>query len=130
MICYVRMVRGDEIEEVLDLMQEIFPDANIDISDDDSVFIAEEDDHLLGFAHVIELGDRIILQGLGVEESYRGQGIGTSILEKILEVYGVTDKPIYLKTKSHNPAIDLYERHGFTIKRFGSVHVLVKRQNS
>jgi ribosomal protein S18 acetylase RimI-like enzyme len=124
------MVREDEVDVVLEFMQEVFPDADIEIGEDDALFIAEENDELLGFAHIIELNDKVILQGLGVEESYRGQGIGSSLLSKILEVYDVTDKPIFLKTKSYNPAIELYERYGFTIKRFGSVHVLVKRQNS
>jgi hypothetical protein len=32
--------------------------------------------------------------------------------------------------KALNPAIDLYMRYGFMLKKFGDVHVLVKRTNS
>nr|QNO54444.1 hypothetical protein IPKNHHKO_00021 [Methanosarcinales archaeon ANME-1 ERB7] len=130
MTCYVRLAEPHEMEDLLDFIMDVFPEADVELGDEDRILLAEEDGRLLGFAHIIELDDKIILQGLGVEETHRGQGVGSSLLERMCELYDMSDKPIYLKAKVHNPAIELYGRYGFFIKKFGHVHVLVRKRNS
>jgi len=129
MTCYVRLAEPHEMEDLLDFILEVFPEADVELGEDDQVLLAEEDGKLLGFAHIIELEDKVILQGLGVEETYRGQGVGSSLLDRMCELYDSTSKPIYLKAKISNPALELYSRYGFFIKKFGNVHVLVRKQN-
>ncbi|MFH1394444.1 MAG: GNAT family N-acetyltransferase [Candidatus Micrarchaeota archaeon] len=129
MTCYVRLAEPHEMEGLLDFILDVFPDADVELGEDDRMLLAEEDGKLLGFAHIIELDDKVILQGLGVEESHRGQGVGSTLIERMCELYDRSDKPIYLKAKVSNPAIDLYSRNGFFLKKFGNVHVLVRRRN-
>ncbi len=126
----IRIVRPSEMDEAKNFIRTIFPDAMVQITDDDTVLLAEDDARIVGFAHIIDEGDRLIFQGLGVEKSMRGQGIGTMLIERTMEMLQDSERPIYLKVKVMNPAIDLYSRYGFFIKKFGTTHVLVKKPNS
>lgn len=126
----VRFADPREVETVMLLVQKIFPNTEIEFGEDDLILVAEDNRVIRGFAHLVEIGDKVILQGLGVDESYRGFGVGSSLLDRICELCDQTGKQIFLKTKVFNPAVELYGRHGFSVKRFGLVHVLVRKQNS
>lgn len=125
----IRMVGPGELDEAKDFIRSIFPQAMVQITDDDTVFIAEMHGRPVGFAHLIDDGEAILLQGIGVDKSVRGQGVGTILLEHVLGGLQDSDRPIFLKVKVMNPAIDLYQRYGFMLKKFGDVHVLVKKPN-
>lgn len=124
------MLGPSELDDAKTFIRSIFPDAMVQITDVDLVFLAEVEGKPVGFAHVIDDGEAVLLQGIGVEKSMRGQGVGTVLLEYVLDGLRDTEKPIYLKVKVMNPAIDLYSRYGFMLKKFGDVHVLVKKPNS
>ena len=126
----IRVLKADELESVLELISHIFPDIDPDISEKDTVLVAEISGKMVGFAHVIEEKDKIILQGLGVEESVRGHGIGSALIGKVLELFCQTDKAIVLKTSLSNPALELYHNYGFGIKKFGHVHVLERKREN
>jgi ribosomal protein S18 acetylase RimI-like enzyme len=126
----VRTVRPSEMDVAKDFIRSVFPDAMVQVGDEDTLLLAEFDGQVVGFAHIVDDGDRIILQGLGVDKSMRGQGVGTMLLEHILQTLGDSERPIYLKVKVMNPAVDLYARYGFMLKKFDDVFVLVKRPNS
>ena len=126
----IRMLGPSELDDAKTFIRSIFPDAMVQITDVDLVFLAEVEGKPVGFAHVIDDGEAVLLQGIGVEKSMRGQGVGTVLLEYVLDGLRDTEKPIYLKVKVMNPAIDLYSRYGFMLKKFGDVHVLVKKPNS
>ena len=56
--------------------------------------------------------------GIGVAPTYRGQGIGTALLDALL--YSAQSQGVYsisLSVEQDNPAVDLYRRSGFTIHR-------------
>lgn len=126
----IRILRPSEMDEAKEFIRSIFPDALVQITDDDTVLLAEDDERIVGFAHIIDDGEKLILQGLGVDKSMRGLGVGTMLIEHTLEMLGEMDRPIFLKVKVMNPAIDLYARYGFFIKKFGTTHVLVKKPNT
>ncbi len=126
----IREARSAELDNARTFIRRIFPDAMVAVAEDDTLLLAEEDGHLVGFAHVIYDEDRVLLQGIGVHESARGNGVGTMLLEYVLDMLRDTDLPIYLKVKPLNTAIDLYSRYGFFLKKFDDVHVLVKMANS
>lgn len=126
----IRTARPSELDQAKNFIRSIFPDAMVQITDDDTLLLAEYQGKVVGFAHIIDEGDRILLQGIGVEESSRGLGVGTILLEHVMEVLSDSDKPIFLKVKAMNPAIDLYMRYGFMLKKYGDSHVLVKRANA
>lgn len=123
----IRPARENEMDEVKDFIRRIFPEALVMINDEDTIFVAEQLGQFVGFAHLIDEGDRFILQGIGVDDSVRGQGVGTTLLEHVISLPD-DGKDIYLKVKSLNPAIDLYCRYGFFLKKFGEhSHILVKK---
>ena len=126
----IRVIKGQELESVLGLISQVFPDADPDMCEDDLFLLAESCGRPIGFAHMIEDDEKVILQGLGVEESIRGQGVGSALIERALEIYSNTDKSVYLKTQLSNPALELYEKFGFAVKRFGMIHVLEKRREN
>ena len=126
----IRVIKGEELESVLGLISQVFPEADPEMSEDDIFLLAESSGKPIGFAHMIEDEEKVILQGLGVEESIRGQGVGSALIERALDIYSITDKSVYLKTQLSNPALELYEKFGFAIKRFGMVHVLEKRREN
>lgn len=126
----IRLAEPYEVETVMLLVQRIFPNTIVEFGDDDLLLVADDNGTIRGFAHVIELEDKILLQGLGVDESHRGFGVGSSLMQRLCDLSDEMGKPVYLKTKAYNPAIDLYSRHGFVLKRFGFVHTLVRKQNA
>ncbi len=126
----IRIVPPSEMDDAKNFIRRIFPNAMVHITDDDTVLLAENGEKKVGFAHILDDGERIILQGIGVEESMRGQGVGTMLIEHTMDMLADIDRPIYLKVKVMNPAIDLYSRYGFFIKKFGTTHVLVKKPNT
>ncbi|MFH1521319.1 MAG: GNAT family N-acetyltransferase [Candidatus Micrarchaeota archaeon] len=125
----IRTVKPSEMDSAKDFIQSVFPDALVQIGDEDIILVAEYNTKLIGFAHVIEEEERILLQGLGVDQAMRGHGVGSFLLENILDLFGEF-KPIYLKVKITNPAIDLYSRYGFFLKKFGERLLLVKKFNT
>ena len=127
----IRTVKPSELDFAKNFIRSIFPEAMVQITDDDTVLLAEDMGQIVGFAHVVDDGDRILLQGIGVQPSMRGQGVGTILLEYVMDSFKDTEKPIFLKVKAMNQAIDLYLRYGFMLQKYGDkVHVLVKKQNS
>ncbi|MBU0532772.1 GNAT family N-acetyltransferase [Candidatus Micrarchaeota archaeon] len=124
----VRLAQPCEHDDAKDFIQSIFPDASVFISDEDTLLLAEFQGEKVGFAHLIDGGERFILQGFGVDKSMRGRGVGTMLMEHLLDI--VDDKPLFLKVKVMNPAVDLYARYGFFLKKFGQINVLVKKPNN
>jgi N-acetylglutamate synthase-like GNAT family acetyltransferase len=126
----VRTANHSDMDQAKIFIRRIFPKAMVSISDDDIVLLARYKKKIVGFAHIVDDGDRVILHGIGVDDSMRGQGLGTLLLQQILATID-EDIPILLKVKAMNPAVDLYARHGFFVKRFADdVLLLVKKPNS
>jgi ribosomal protein S18 acetylase RimI-like enzyme len=126
----IRILKPEEYGGAVELISQIFPDADPEVCEDDTILLAESSGLPIGFIHVIEDEGKVVLQGLGVEESLRGHGIGSALVERTIELFSNTDKPVYLKTQLSNPAMELYEKFGFAVKRFGMVHVLERRREN
>ncbi len=69
-----------------------------------------------GFGYI---DDTIPELGIAVLPDYRDHGVGTSLLNKILEMAKNQFPAVSLSVRADNPVIRLYERSGFT-KVFGS----------
>ena len=126
----IRIARPSEFDDTKELIQSIFPNAIVHINDGDTLLVAEDQGEIVGFAHMADGDERIIVKGLGVAKSVRGHGVGTLLLECLFEMIKDDARPVYLKVKSLNPVIDLYGRYGFFLKKFGQAHVLVKKPHS
>ncbi|KPN15502.1 hypothetical protein AKG37_01405 [Bacillus australimaris] len=85
-----------------------------DIMETDEIFIGfEKEGHLLGIASYEMHEDRIVLCRLAVHPQHIHQGIGTELMQAIIQ----QQKTIELTTAEANiPAIKLYEKLGFKQK--------------
>ncbi len=61
-------------------------------------------------------GDEIYIGGMQILPEYRGRGLGTAILESLIEESKQTSKPIRLEVFHNNlPAFSLYQKAGFKV---------------
>jgi len=122
-----RVLKPSEHRSVESLIGLIFPCAIVKLSENDIIIVAELGGTPVGFAHVINHGQHLLLQGIGVMDSMRNHGVGALLIERALALMKKSGKPIFLKVRTDNPAVDLYSRYGFCVKKFRTVMVLVKK---
>lgn len=78
------------------------------------VFVKQWDSYLVSFALVTERNSLPFLWSLAVDRMYRGQGVGSQVLEVIRGHYA--DRPsIELTCNVDNPAQMLYFRNGYKV---------------
>jgi ribosomal protein S18 acetylase RimI-like enzyme len=116
----VRRARADDLNAVLALYRECFPDDRFPEGalraglDDGTVYVAEVDHRPAGLL-TIDPADRWIYL-VGVTADERGHGVGGLLLSRALEDYW-TDHPgeaLGLSVRADNePAVRLYRRQGF-----------------
>lgn len=68
---------------------------------------------MVGFIGIKNHEKEIYLYRFFIDEKYRGQGIGTIALSKLIEMAKEQDKDMSLEVSGYNIAKDLYERLGF-----------------
>lgn len=80
-------------------------------------FVAEIDNEIIGFISVMNISGEVHINNIIVKEKFRGKKIGEKLLQYGLnyypkdEIFGYT-----LEVREDNdPAINLYEKFGFTI---------------
>ncbi len=94
-------------------------------SDSQIMLVAEDDEKVIGFAHVVlskakafsclKPQSNIYLQDLVVTSSYRSKGIGTKLLEAA-KAYGRENKVDFFRTQvfpMNKAGLRFYERNGF-----------------
>lgn len=81
-----------------------------------SIYIIRVKGHIAGFLQISYLNHRQIhLDYLAVSKHYRGQGVGSQVLQMLLSE--AADKPgrdVVLEVRTDNPAYRLYRRLGFS----------------
>lgn len=78
-----------------------------------------------GFVHV---GDETPELGMAVSHGYRGRGIGTSLLSRLIASAAGIYESISLSVASGNPAMRLYRRAGFEVVGQDGDSVIMKRR--
>lgn len=68
---------------------------------------------MVGFIGIKNHEKEIYLYRFFIDEKYRGQGIGTIALNKLIDMAKEQDKDMSLEVSGYNIAKDLYERLGF-----------------
>lgn len=68
---------------------------------------------MVGFIGIKNYEKEIYLYRFFINERYRGQGIGTIALNKLIDIAKEQDKDMSLEVSGYNIAKDLYERLGF-----------------
>src|SRR3990167_3525469 len=119
----VRIAGKGDIDAIAGLAARIFKEARIETGEENTYFVAEEKRKLIGFIHLIWKGEKIVLQGIGVEPEFRGSGIGSKLLEAAISYCEKKSAvEVVLKVKALNPAARLYLKHGFFAKKTGDVY--------
>jgi ribosomal protein S18 acetylase RimI-like enzyme len=67
-------------------------------------------DHRKGYGYVDDDTPEL---GIAVLPDYRGQGIGSELLNRLLETAGTNYERVSLSVSADNPAMRLYQRAGF-----------------
>lgn len=68
---------------------------------------------MVGFIGIQNYDKEIYLYRFYIKDKYRNNGIGTIVLNKIIELAKTQNKDMSLEVIGENVAIDLYERLGF-----------------
>ena len=112
-------------KRILKLIDDIFPDAEVELKETDRYFVAVLGKQDIGFLHLGQRRGKITLEGIGIRESYRGGGLGSRLLDTAITLAERSGKDIVLKVKPENSvALNLYAKKGFVIKRVRSVYIL------
>jgi ribosomal protein S18 acetylase RimI-like enzyme len=67
------------------------------------------------------IDDNTPILNIAILPEYRGQGIGSAMMEQLLIEAGALYEKISISVVSHSPAVRFYERHGFARHDNGSV---------
>jgi putative acetyltransferase len=124
----IRPAREEEIEQLtrlfirarneMDYLPSVPDEAAVPIAarirEHEEVWVAEEDDRVLGFL-AIEHSTNLeapVLEKLYVEPAEQNRGVGSALLEK---AKALRPDELYLWVFQNNPARRLYERNGFVL---------------
>ncbi len=69
-----------------------------------------------------------LLMDIALLTEYRGQGVGTAILQGLLQVANSKNKVSSLHVEPNNPALNLYRRLGFVVCGQSGFYLEMKRQ--
>ncbi len=120
--------RAEFSEELASLIRRLFPKSEPLFTKDDVYFVAEEKGGIIGFVHLILKEKAVLLQGIGVEPEWRERGVGGRLLDSAVRFCDRKKMDMFLKVKPTNPALNLYHKKGFTLKKIRDVYVLERRR--
>jgi len=88
--------------------------------------IIEKDGRPIGRLWIDEWRDQIRLVDIALMPEWRGSGIGSMLLDEVLERGANAGKPVTVHVEGYNPALRLYERLGFVKVDTNGVYYLMK----
>jgi predicted GNAT family N-acyltransferase len=103
-------------EKVFIQEQKVTPELEWDGMDEKAIhFLVFNDKAAIGCARAIVIKDHMQLGRMAVLKEYRGQGIGSALLEKAMTIAKLNQlSAIYISAQCH--AIDFYKKFGFEVK--------------
>ena len=102
-------------EKVFIQEQKVTPQLEWDGMDEKAIhFLVFNDKAAIGCARAIVIKDHMQLGRMAVLKEYRGQGIGSALLEKAMTIAKLNQlSAIYISAQCH--AIDFYKKFGFEV---------------
>ena len=82
----------------------------------------EVETRIAGFIKVVSTEDSIYLAEIQIDSHYQNQGIGTNIINTLIDRARLEQKRLWLRVIRGNPAEKLYQRLGFTIFEETTTH--------
>ena len=103
-------------EKVFIQEQKVTPQLEWDGMDEKAIhFLVFNDKAAIGCARAIVIKDHMQLGRMAVLKEYRGQGIGSALLEKAMTIAKLNQlSAIYISAQCH--AINFYKKFGFEVK--------------
>ncbi|MEY3375254.1 MAG: hypothetical protein RLZZ497_587 [Pseudomonadota bacterium] len=103
-------------EKVFIQEQKVTPELEWDGMDEKAIhFLVFNDKAAIGCARAIVIKDHMQLGRMAVLKEYRGQGIGSALIEKAMTIAKLNQlSAIYISAQCH--AIDFYKKFGFEVK--------------
>jgi ribosomal protein S18 acetylase RimI-like enzyme len=89
--------------------------------------IVEQDGVPVGRFWVDEWHDQIRIVDIALVPGCRGAGIGSRLLQQLLDRARATNKPVTIHVEAFNPALRLYQRLGFEQVDTNGVYLLMRR---
>jgi ribosomal protein S18 acetylase RimI-like enzyme len=80
----------------------------------------------IGMISLEETNEDIYLRVIEIHPMCQRQGLGTTIIQKIIEAAARQKKPVRLQVLKVNPAKSLYERLGFSVIEETTTHFIMK----
>lgn len=103
-------------EKVFIQEQKVTPQLEWDGMDENAMhFLVFKDEEAIGCARAVVIKNYMQLGRMAVLKEYRGQGIGSALLEKAMTIAKLNQlSAIYISAQCH--AIDFYKKFGFEVK--------------
>ena len=90
--------------------------------------VLEINHQIIGFMKVVPSKTEIYLAEIQIIKDYQKKGIGTRLIQSIMQQAQANNKILWLKVIKGNPAKKLYERLGFTEVRKSLHHAIMVKQ--
>jgi len=80
----------------------------------------------IGMISLEEREDDIFLRAIEILPEYQGKGIGTTIIQQVINDAALKLKPVHLQVLKVNPVKGLYERLGFSVIEETDTHFIMR----
>jgi len=84
----------------------------------------------VGWLEASERASEIFLKQMFVAPAYQRHGIGSHLLQWLLDQWAATGKPVVLGVLKNNPARGLYERLGFAVIGETQTKFMMRREST
>ena len=97
-------------------------------ADRDGVEIIEAGGDPIGCLRVARERERWFLAAIEIAPSHQRQGVGSAVITRLCQCADAVGLPVDLRVLKVNPAIELYQRLGFTVTGAIETHFMMRRQ--
>ena len=80
----------------------------------------------IGMISLEERNDDVFLRSIEIHPTHQQQGLGTPIIQQVINNAVSKQKPVHLQVLKVNPAISLYGRLGFSVIEETDTHFIMK----
>ena len=95
----------------------------------DEYQVIEINNLIVGFMKIVSSETEIYLGEIQISKDFQNQGIGTFLIQLIIQEVRADNKKLWLKVLKGNPAKKLYQRLGFTKLKESSTHEIMVIQS-
>lgn len=107
---------GEDLTEVFAIRKDIFGFEEDDLDEIGISIVLKQDGRSIATGRIVldMEADRLIIEQIGVAEDLRRQGIGTEVLDCLMNIAKKSEADeVWAKTKNNQPVMELLKKHGF-----------------